>query len=453
MGLLTDSIRALAPAQKAQAVAAALSTWEIGVPQMPTSSYEHNAREGYARDELVFDCIDYRADACGEPPICAYRETASGEEKIDDADDHPSLALLNKPNPFMGRSRFWQAISMCLDIGGNAYIEKVRSAAGQVVELWLLRPDRMRVIPDSQRFIGGYRYSLGDRQFMLAPEDVIHLKTRNPLDDFYGLSPIAIIAGRVDIDVWQRQFTGAFFRNAGVPAGLLNVQRAMSAQEKEDQRRRFREIYGGEGGWHKVMLIDGATATYTSMGLPMGQNGLAMLDLNNITETRIFGVFRMPASLIPSIVGQGASSYANRVSDRKLFWEATMTPMFRDIDSALTMGLADEFPDIDRWEHDLSKVKALQEDEDAIHERFRKDWQAGGLTWKEYRTLIGRPEEPDEPGVVLVPTTMVPTPSDQLLNVDDLMLDQPEPATTGPTGEPNPALPPPNGRTNGVAAH
>ncbi len=174
----------------------------------PPSSYHRNAREGYMLDEIVFDCVEFRATSAGEPPIVAYRH--GSDEKLD---QHPAVALLNNPNPFMGRT-----LSMFTDIGGNAYVEKVRSAAGKVVELWPLRPDRMRVIPDRQKFIGAYRYEIGEQWFTIPAENVIHFKTRHPLDDYYGLPPLAVIAGRVDLDVWTRRFTESFFRNAGVPA-------------------------------------------------------------------------------------------------------------------------------------------------------------------------------------------------------------------------------------------
>lgn len=456
MGFLS---RALAiPDFKAQAVASAISTWEVGVPKQASTSYDHNAREGYMIDELVYSCVDLRASAAGEPPLCAYRQTASGEEKIDDADDHPSLALLNRPNSWMGRSRFWQMISMCLDIGGNAYIEKVRSPAGQTSELWILRPDRMKVIPDQQTFIGGYTYTLGERVFRLPVENVIHIKTRHPLDDFYGLSPLSVIAKRVDIDGLMREFTANYFVNAGVPSGLINVERAMSAQEKSDARRQFREFYGGRNQFN-VMLADGGVVKYQPMGLPIGSSGLAMTELTQIVEARICGVYGVPPSLLPTIIGANSSSYANRVSDREVFWEQTMVPLFRDIDSALTMGLSDEFPDIDRWEHDLSTIKALQEDEDKKHARFREDWKAGLVTWEEARQEIGYPEEPDEAGIVLIPTTMVPTPSDQLDEVaaaavpEDEPMEplapqpgQPQPMNGQQPGQPQPAL---NGRANG----
>lgn len=456
MGLISTALRALIPESKA-AVAATISTWEQGREVSPNSSFSRNSREGYMLDELVFACVEFRSTSAGEPPLCAYR--MGSDEKVT---DHPALALLNRPNPFMGRARFWQTINMCMDIGGNAYAEKVRSGAGKVVELWPLRPDRMFVIPDAQKFIGGYAYKIGaETPKFLPAEDVIHFKTRHPLDDYYGLAPLFVLAGRVDLDVWTRRFSEAFFRNAGVPAGLLNVKRTMSNIEKRDAAQNFRQTYGGPEGWHKILLIDSDQASYTPMGLPMGPNGLAMHEMNELNEVRILDVYGMLPSLIATISGLkgGALAGGNRESDRTLFWESTMVPLFADLDSALTMGLADEFPDLDRIEHDLSKVKALQEDVDKLHARARADWQAGAITWQEYRMIIGQPEEPDTPGMLILPSIYSPTWSDEMRTEPE---PPPEPAAL-PPGATVPAVPlpgapatppaalPANGRTNGAA--
>ncbi len=451
MGLIADAFHALIPEAKA-AIAASIPTWDSGTPQYQQTSYYRNARDGYMIDELVYDCVEFRATSAGEPPVCAWTKTSSGEEKVE---DHPALDLLNHPNPFASRSQFWGAISMSLDIAGNAYVEKVRSGSGKTVELWPLRPDRIKVIPDAQRFIGGYLYTIGDKTYTLDANDVIRFTTRHPLDDYYGLPVLAVLAGRVDLDVWTRRFAESFFRNAGVPTGLLNIQRVVQESERQAIRRRFREEYGGPEGWHRMLVLDGGQATYTPMGLGMGPNGLAMDTLSQQNEVRILGAFGgIPPSLIPTIVGQGSSSYANRVSDRQLYWEQTMIPWFRDMDTTLTMHLIDEYPDLDRFEHDLSKIKALQEDEDKKHERYREDWKAGLLTWAEARQEIGYPEEPDTPGHVLIPTTMVPTWSDTLLEQQEI----PEPVAMPAGQQPN-ALPPApvpgqpaaNGATNGVA--
>ncbi len=448
MGLISDAFHALIPESKS-AIAASIPTWDAGVAQYQQTSYYRNARDGYMIDELVFDCVEFRATSAGEPPTVAWRKTPGGEEKVT---DHPGLDLINHPNPFMARSQFWGAISMSLDIAGNAYVEKVRSGSGKTVELWPLRPDRVRVIPDANTFIGGYMYTIGDHSFSMPARDVIRFKTRHPLDDYYGLPPLAVLAGRVDLDVWTRRFAESFFRNAGVPTGLLNIQRVVQESERAAIRRRFREEYGGPEGWHRMLVLDGGEATYTPMGMGMGANGLAMDALGQQNEVRILGAFGgIPPSLIPTIAGAGSSSYANRVSDRQLYWEQTMIPWFRDMDTTLSMQLIDEYPDLDRFEHDLSMIKALQESEDAKHARYREDLFGGVITQEEARQLCGYPAKPDSPGYYMIPTAMVPTWSEDLDGPPEPV---PEPVAAAPLppGQAPNALPTPTPpTTNGVA--
>jgi HK97 family phage portal protein len=408
VGIIADSIRSLVPATK-EAIAATVPTWEAGLPQLPNRqgpNYEQMARQGYMLDEIVFGCIEVRAMSAAEPKIGAFQSNEKVEE-------HAALTLLELPNPFMDGFTFWATIMMHLDIAGNAYVEKVRSRTGQVVELWLMRPDRVRIIPDSRRFIRGYSYTIGDHTFPpIAPTDIIHFKTRHPLDDYYGLSPMHVLAQRVDLDVWQRQFTAAFFKNAGVPAGLLNIKRQVNQQEKALIRQQWQSQYGGPDGWHKLMVIDQGEAEYTPMGLPLGNSGSAASDHNQINETRICAVYQVPPSLVPSMAGQHSASYANRVSDREFLWDSVLAPIYRHHAVVLTNGLKADFPDLDKFEFDLSDVRALQEDEDKKHARYRDDFGAGLIGRREARVELGYAPEPEEPDVYLVPIRTIETPSD-----------------------------------------
>lgn len=403
MGILRDGLKALTPS-RTQAVAATIPIGSQGVPQVPQQSYERNAREGYMRDELVYACVDMRATSAAEPRLCGYR----GKTKVE---EHEFLDLWNNPNPFLDRYGLTAGLVMHRDIGGNAYIEKVRSAAGKIVQLWLYRPDRIRVIPDAKRFIGGYQYQLGGYTYTLPPEDVVHSKTRHPLDDFYGLPPLAPLAGRIDLDNWARDFTRAFFQNGAVPMGLLNVMREVDQQERELIRGRLRQEYNGPVGWFNTLLIDGGEAKYEPMGLPMGDRGIAMGDLDEINEARICMGFGVPPSLVYARVGMKGSGLAggNREQDQENFWEQTLVPLYKEIAADITLGFRDDYPEIDRWEFDFDTVKALAEDQDKLHARIREDFKAGIIVQKEARRLCGYDENVPTDGVFLLPAAIVPT--------------------------------------------
>ena len=300
-----------AETKRAVAVATAVPTWQVGMPQVPLinqRSYDQLARKGYLGSEIVFAAVQAVAKSASLPRMVVYTDTHHDADVIF---DHPALEVMEKPNPVWTAFQMWSATVVALKINGNAYWERVRDRRGQVVEYWPLRPDRVWIIPGGDdEYIHAYEYHMGDRTYTLKPEDVIHFKNPNPLNDYYGLSPLAILAERIDIDVWCREFTAAFFRNAGVPSGLLNIQRSVEPNEREILRQRWKQQYGGPDGWGNLLVIDNGQASYTQMGMGPGASGLALDDINRVSESRICSVLDVPPSICP-VIGHSSSSGLN----------------------------------------------------------------------------------------------------------------------------------------------
>lgn len=409
MGLIADSfasLGALLPERKI-AVGATVPTWQQSTPQYQKESYFRYAREGYSSNEIVFACIEELATSAAEPRMKALNE--SGE----DIESHPILDLLDRPNPFLDRFQFWATVIMHLSISGNAYIEKVRAASGQVVELWLLRPDRMFVIPDERRYIGGYQYRIAEYQKDVSADDVIHLRYRNPLDDYYGLPPLAVAAPRVDNDNFMRSFTGSFFRNAGVPSGMLTFTGQSNETKRQLIQDRFRNSTGGPGGWHSLLVLDNTEATYTAMGLPLGERGLVLPELDEISETRIAMAFGVPQELIGARLSMRGQRSAAREA-RAGFWDETLIPLYQMLSEPLNTALVPEFSGVDRVEFDLSTVKALQEDEDAKSTRVLAQLTAGAISVQEARVDLGREADFEAGAILILPDNLSPLPVDQL---------------------------------------
>lgn len=410
MGALSRALSTVAsflPERKV-AVGAQIPTWESGNPQYPR--YWHNywrfALEGYSRNELVYTCVEELATSAAEPRLVGVRKTSKGTEQVK---DHPILDLFERPNPWMDRFTLIASLVMFRAIAGNAYLEKTRSASGKVVELWPLRPDRVFVVPDARTYIGGWEYRLegegiSGRVFDLPADGLIQFRTRNAVDDWYGLPPLAVCAERVDTDAMMRAFTLAFFRNAAVPAGLLNITKQVSTAERQVIRDKLRAETGGPQNWHQLMVLDGTEAKFTPMGMPLGQSGIILPELDEISEARIAMAFGVPLELIGARLGMLHGNRSTTKEARATFWDETLVPMYQELAACLSRSLLDEpgFDDLDYLEFDLSTVKALQEDEDAKHVRVRADVAAGIMSVQEGRVAIGlEPEYEDDALLVL----------------------------------------------------
>lgn len=400
-----------------------------GRAALPDQKYATYAKEGYQKNALVFACIEELASSASEPSMQAKQGgrwihledgTATSAARL--------LAILNRPNPYIDSYEFWRTVILHRSLAGNAYALKVRSRSGRVVELWPMRPDRVTIVPDAETYIRRYEYNLGTGGVVPLPvEDVIHWRTPNPLDDFYGMPPLMPIAGNVDLDNYSRDFVKTYFEKAGVPAGVLSSKNRLSEDLKAEIKERYSRDYGGAGNWHGLLVLDGADATYTQMTQALGAQGLVLPELNMISESRISMAFGVPLSLIGSLAGAGNSSYGNKKSERESFWNETLKPLYRELVGPLNRGLVPEFPGVQQVAFDLSTVGALQPDTDALWTRIGKALNEGLVGHREARALLGL-EAKQADDVFLIPANLTQTPSDQ---VGEL----PEPAPA-PVAEP-----------------
>lgn len=398
MGLLTTLFRRSSKRTTDMSAAAAflLGGWP-GVAEWPDDNYETFARQGYAGNELVYSCIAQITSSASEAELTLQRDTKDGTpERVETG----ALAdLIARPNPLMSPFELMEALNLYLQIAGNAYVFKLRGGLGQVAALYLLRPDRVQIVP-GDGVAQGYVYQVDGREYRLAPEDVGHIKLPNPLSDWYGLSPLHVLAREVNLDTGMTDFVKAFFGNAGIPAGLLKLKRQLNSQEEADYvRARWRNQFNGPQGWHKLAVID-MDAEYQSTAVRPDE--MAMPDLRNLTESRICMAFGVPLSVVGATLGMASSSYANRVSDRKLFWEGTLLPLYRRIADALNRILLPEFPDASdaRLAFDFGNVAALQDDLTVKSERVVKLWESGLLMRDEARGELGYDPSPTGHGAV-----------------------------------------------------
>lgn len=439
MGALSDAVARLGaflPERKLTA-SQTIPMWEDGKPQNPRNwhNYYQFALSGYSRNEIFYAGVEELSTSAAEPRLVGVIKGAKGPEQVK---DHPLLDLLEHPNPYMSGYDLIAGLIMFRAVAGNAFVLKVRSAAGKVVELWPLRPDRVFVIPDRQNYIGGWEYRAEGETFRLPPEDIIHFRTRNPLDDWYGLPPLAVCAERVDTDAMMRSFTLAFFRNAAVPAGLLNITKQVTTAERQIIRDKLRGETGGPQNWHQMLVLDNTEASFTPMGMPLGQAGIVLPDLDSISEVRILMVLGVPLELIGARTGMVHGNRSTTKEARASFWDETLVPLYLELAGCLTRGLIAEAPEpaLDYLEFDLSTVKALQEDEDAKHGRIRADAAAGLISVQEARAKLGEDPEFAPDAIVIISDMLVAQRAEEVMNppTQPVVPPPPQPPPVGSNG-------------------
>lgn len=376
-----------------------IPTWQKGMEQPQPNDFGKFLDEGY-RHSLIFSCIRERSTSFADLPPRHIRIDRNGEGDV----VWPSLVtdLLNNPNDTMDGAEFRELLSTHYDAAGNVYIEKVRQSRdpirnrvfGSVKELGLIRPDYVEIKPGPTRSDDLFLVKVEGKVVKALPrKDVIHIKEPNPGNDFYGLSKIAVIAWEADLDTRLTEYDVSFFRNAGVPMGILITKTRQSADEVQQTKGAFRRAFQGLKKWFELLVISADEAEYKPLGgLP---KDMEMHDTRNFAESRICSVFGVPPIIVGVNVGLERSTYSNYEQAQQSFWSETMIPYTRTIASALTRELLPEFATTqDRGAFivfDTSGVKALQEDNKDRYLAAAELFKTGGWTVNEALMSLSLP--------------------------------------------------------------
>ena len=353
--------------RKASAARRLIALDRIGRPVWSARRFDSFADEGYRRNVIAFRAVNEVAQAAASVPWLLFRRRAQGNGQTRVAiAAHPLLTLLARPNPWAGGPALFEAVYGFRMIAGNAYIEAVDGAAGPPVELYALRPDRMRVIAGAAGAPAAYRFTVAARarDFPVDPVSgrsaVLHFKTFHPLDDWYGLSPIEAAAYAIDQHNQAGAWNQALLQNGARPSGALMVQGARDgagAALDDDQFDRLKgqidELYTGARNAGRPVLLEGGL-TWQEMGL--SPKDMDFIDAKHTSARDIALAFGVP----PQLLGiPGDNTYSNMLEARLALWEQTVLPLIDQMRAELANWLTPRFGDDLKLAHDLDAVPAL----------------------------------------------------------------------------------------------
>ncbi len=376
---------------KASATAPLFMTTGGSQPIWTPRQYDTLAEEGYQKNIVVYRCVSLISRGVASVPWQLY-------EKDRLLTRHPLLQLLQNPNPQQGLPRFMEALISYLLLAGNVYIEAVM-AEGEPFELYLLRPDRVRVVPGRTGIPEAYEYTLNGRSVRIPVDPLngksrlLHLRTFHPLHDWYGMSPIEAAAHAIDQHNAVAGHNLSLLQNGGRPTGALEVKLPYGTQLTEEQRARLRkelqDTYEGARNAGRVMLLEG-DFVWKEMGLSL--KDLDFIEGKNLSAREIAQVYGVP----PMLVGvPGDATFANYKEARYHLWEDTILPHLEMIKNELTHWLTPFFGSHLRLDYDTESISALAPKREAL---WGKIANASFLTCNEKRALVGYPPLGQESG-------------------------------------------------------
>ena len=363
----------------------------VGTEEAKTYKYQDLAKEGYLKNAIVYRCVNEISKGASAVPFVLK----AGDQIIE---EHPLIDLLMRPNPLQSYSEFFNSLFGYVLLSGNAYILKTGSDMGAPKELHQLRPDRINIKGSGKPIPEKYEYMVNGRvnhTYLIDQEngfsELKHIKLWNPLDDYYGLSPLSAAAVEVDQFNMASKHNVNLLQNGARPSGAVvfkpqddagfavNLTESQRQQLLTDLNNRF----SGAGNAGRPMLLEG-DFDWKEMGL--SPKDMDFANLKHMSATDIALCFGVPSQLVGVPDSQ---TYSNVAEARLALYEETIIPHLRKIASDLNEWLVPLFDDRLTLEFDIDSIPALSERVKRVYENVTSAVREGIMTRNEAREQLG----------------------------------------------------------------
>ena len=303
----------------------------------------------------VYSCVRILAEAIAGLPLFVYKYSTDGsKEKYL---DHPLWRVLHdEPNPEMTSFVFRETMMNHLLLSGNAYAQIIRNARGEVVALYPLMPNRMRVDRDAQGRLY-YRYTKNSDdapevgkskqpEVILLPSDVLHVLGLG-YDGLVGYSPIAMAKNAVGLAIAAEEYGAKFFANGAAPGGVL--EHPGTIKDPERIRQSWQSTFGGSANSNKIAVLEEGLK-YTPIAISPEQ--AQFLETRKFQINEIARIFRVPPHMLADLE---KSSFSNIEQQSLEFVKYTLDPW------------------VIRWEQAMNKSLLFESEKRDVFTKFNVD--------------------------------------------------------------------------------
>jgi HK97 family phage portal protein len=392
MGLL-ERIQARRKAIEARRGPAELS-WPVGKVDMlePYFKYGHDQSE-FSPEEYgdylatsndVYTVVKRRARLMSGLQMRFYRGRGSDKAEVG---RHPAVDLFWQVNPHWTAERLARMDEMSMGVWGESFWA-IERHHGQPREIWWLKPSRVKPIPHTTDYLGGFAYHSASGQILrFGPDEIIWFRYPNPIDEFSPLSPLAAARLAADTATAMMKSNNQLFKGGMQVAGLI-VPPADKVTFTQDQatdlERQLEKRLTGADKAHKWAVLR-YEAQFKQLAIsPKDAEFVAGLGLTFRQVCRAYG---MQSSLMNDLEN---ATLANAREFERIEWTGALKPdaQFRAAEIReqylpLFRGTQRAAPD--HCEYDFTQVAALQESETESWAREAQALDRGAITINEWR--------------------------------------------------------------------
>ncbi len=178
-------------------------------------------------------------------------------------------SIFLKVNPLQSWFDLMEASLTYLEISGDEYWEIARDGMGAPKDLYPIRPDRIKVIPNTLgKGIERYEFRVGPEKepVKFNQEDIVPFHYFSPLKDWTGQGSMLALTSTIMLEEYSSLWNERFFRNNGTPPGLLTTDQDVDEDQATIIEEKWKKKMTGRNQQSVPFLPKGVS--YQAIGSP-----------------------------------------------------------------------------------------------------------------------------------------------------------------------------------------
>lgn len=280
----------------------------------------------------VWACSNLISGTISSIPLQVFKTDANGYRQPDKS--HPLYTVLHdSPNFDQTALDFWDYINLSIELWGNGFAHKIRSAEGRIIALRPIRPDSITV----RRLTNGpleYRWTLDGRNYTETEGNVFHVRGPGG-DPLGGMSTLTFARNSFSAAQAADRAAAGMFKNGLRPSGVIKFKEWLTPEQRTVAEAAIAEKYLGAVNSGRPFIAEGGMEY---QHLTISPEDAQMLETRQFSIEEVCRFFGVP----PVLVGHAGASTAWPTSVEQqqiMFVQFTLRRRLKRIEQAISKQL------------------------------------------------------------------------------------------------------------------
>jgi HK97 family phage portal protein len=235
----------------------------------------------------------------------------------------PQDPWVMRPSLTLPRTTFWQQVMMSLLLDGNAFVHIGRDTVGRIVDLQVLNPTKVEVLPDRR----GYRHNGSD---VFPVTEVLHVTEMLLPGHDRGTSRVEQAKESLGLGIALQEYASTFFGNGAFPGVVIEIPGSPNLEQRTEIQTTWENAHRGTRRAHKpVVMMNGAKVSPVSVNPADSQ----LLEQRRFAIEETARLFRIPPFML-GVTTAGSMSFASVEQQMLFFAEHTVRPYAEILEAA-----------------------------------------------------------------------------------------------------------------------